>query len=163
VEMGYSFSRQTYMTLSGLKWDVAPLPRGKAGAAVHVARNGFGIATKSKVQEAAWLWLAHATGKEVCLEATKQGRVHPPRKSVANSDAFLKPAGVTADFRPFVEQQPFGQFGAPHQKRGDLAGLLQGPVNDAFDGKLSAGQLANQLAPQIQQMLGQGKGFPDKK
>ena len=163
MEMGYSFSRQTYMNLSGLEWDVAPLPRGKAGAAVHVARNGFGISSKSKVQEAAWLWLAHVTGKEVCLEATRLGRVHPPRKSVAGSEAFLKPSGVTADFRPFVEQQPFGQFGAPHEKRGDLAGVLQTPVNDAFDGKLAAGQLANQLAPQIQQLLSQGKGFPDKK
>jgi multiple sugar transport system substrate-binding protein len=163
MEMSFSFSRGTYMRLDGVKWDVAPLPRGKAGAAVHVARNGFGIATKSQQPEAAWLWLTHVTGKEVCTEATRQGRVHPPRKSVANTDVFLHPAGVTADFRPFVEQQPFGQFGAPHEKRGDLAGILQNPVMEAFDGQSSGQQLAAQLAPQIQQLLSQGKGFPDKK
>ncbi len=163
MEMGYSFSRATYMRATGVKWDVAPLPRGKAGAAVHVARNGFGIASKSKQQEASWLWLTHVTGKEVCAEATQQGRVHPPRKSVANTDAFLRPTGVTADFRPFIESQPFGQFGAPHEKRGDLAGILQKPVSDAFDGQISGQQLANQLAPQIQQLIVQGKGFPDKK
>lgn len=89
--------------------------------------------------------------------------MHPPRKSVAGSDVFLRPPGVAADFRPFVEQQPFGQFGAPHEKRGDLNGLLQGPVQAAFNGDMSGQQLAAEMAPQIQQLISQGRGFPDTK
>jgi multiple sugar transport system substrate-binding protein len=163
MQMAFSFGRGAYMRMQNVRWDVAPLPRGKAGAAVHVARNGFAISTKSKQREAAWLWLTHITGKEVCRLATQEGRVHPPRKSVANSDVFLRPPGVTADFRPFVEQQPFGQFGAPHEKRGELTTLLERRVPAAYNGELSAQALATELAPQIQQLLVQGEGYPDPK
>ena len=160
----FSFARANYMKMDGLKWDVAPLPRGKGGtAAVHVARNGFGISAKTKRPEASWLWMTHITGKDVARLATQEGRVHPPRKSVAGSDVFLKPSGVAADFRPFVEQQPFGQFGAPHEKRGEINALLGPRVNAAYDGQVSAQALATEIAPQVQQVLSQGKGFPDPK
>lgn len=161
MQMDFSFTRGTYMRMQGPKWDVAPLPRGPKATSVHVARNGYSISTKSTKRDQAWLWLAHITGKEVTLLATQEGRVHPPRKSVASSDAFLKPAGVTADFRPFVDQQPFGQFGAPHEKRGDLNAVLAQYVPPAMNGQVSAQALATQLAPLIQQVLDQGKGFPD--
>ena len=159
--MDFSFNRGTYSRMQNVKWDVAPLPRGAKATAVHVARNGFSISTKSKVRDAAWLWLAHITGKDVTMLATQEGRVHPPRKSAASSDAFLKRAGVTADLRPFVDQQPFGQFGAPHEKRGELNTLLGQQVPPALNGQISAQALATQMAPMIQQILDQGKDFAD--
>lgn len=159
----FSFTRGNYMKMEGVKWDVAPMPRGKSGAAVHITRNGFGISAKTKSRDAAWLWTTHVTGKEVSRQATQLGLVHPPRKSVANSDIFLHPAGVTADFRPFVEQAPFGQFGAPHEKRGEINALLGASIPAALDGQKSIQAVASEIAPQLQQLLSQGKGFPDPK
>jgi multiple sugar transport system substrate-binding protein len=163
MEMNFSFARATFMKMEGVKWDVAHLPTGKAGNAVHVARNGFSISRASKQPDAAWQCLAFATGREACLQATQAGTVHPPRKSIASSDVFLKPAGVTADFRPFVESVPFGQFGAPHEKRGEINTLLGRTLPEAFDGQKSAQATAADLAPQLQTLLDQGKGFPDVK
>jgi multiple sugar transport system substrate-binding protein len=163
MEMNFSFGRSTYMKMDGLRWDVAHLPTGKKGNAVHVARNGFSISTATKQPDASWLCLAYATGKEACVQATRAGTVHPPRKSVANSDVFLKPAGVSADFKPFVDSVPFGQFGAPHEKRGEINTLLGRTLPGALEGQKSAQATAADLAPQLQALLAQGKGFPDVK
>jgi multiple sugar transport system substrate-binding protein len=163
MEMNFSFARANFMRMDGVRWDVAHLPTGKAGNAVHVARNGFAISRATRQPDASWQCLAYATGKEACTQATQAGTVHPPRKSIAGSDVFLKPAGVSADFRPFIESVPFGQFGAPHEKRGEIGTLLGRTLPAAFDGEKSAQAAAADVAPQLQSLLDQGKGFPDVK
>ena len=132
MEMNFSFARSTFMKMDGVRWDVAHLPTGKAGNAVHVARNGFAISRSSRQPDGAWQCLAFATGKEACTQATQAGTVHPPRKSIAGSDVFLKPAGVSADFRPFVEFRALRAVRRPARE----AGRDQHPVRAHAPGGL---------------------------
>lgn len=62
-------------------WDIAPMPRGKAGSIVTVAGSGFGISNNTKQPEEAWQALKVITSQASLEKTAKAGRGYPGRKS----------------------------------------------------------------------------------
>jgi multiple sugar transport system substrate-binding protein len=62
-------------------WDVALLPRGKAGSISTVAGSGFGIAATAKFKNEAWQVLKYITSTEGLSKVAKAGRGYPGRIS----------------------------------------------------------------------------------
>ncbi|MEW6227882.1 MAG: extracellular solute-binding protein, partial [Bacillota bacterium] len=74
----------------GLNFEVMPTPSGKAGPAQLLTGSMFGVSATSKHKEAAWKLLSYVVGKQGQVEMTKLGLLLPSRRSVAESDLFLK-------------------------------------------------------------------------
>jgi multiple sugar transport system substrate-binding protein len=66
-------------------WDVALLPRGKAGSISWIAGSGFGISSATKSKDEAWQVLKYLTGTEGLSKVAKAGRGYPGRVSALQS------------------------------------------------------------------------------
>ena len=66
-------------------WDVAMLPRGKAGSVSQIAGSGFGLAAGTKFKNEAWQVLKYITSTEGLSKVAKAGRGYPGRVSALPS------------------------------------------------------------------------------
>ncbi len=71
-------------------WDVAPMPKGTAGAATSVNSAGFVVGKASKNPDAAFEFLKYVVSEPAQKRLAQLGFACPVLKSVAESDAFLK-------------------------------------------------------------------------
>jgi ABC-type glycerol-3-phosphate transport system substrate-binding protein len=69
-------------------WDVALLPKGKAGSVSWVAGSGFGIANTTKFKNEAWQVLKYITSTEGLNKVAKAGRGYPGR--ISSVPAFYR-------------------------------------------------------------------------
>jgi multiple sugar transport system substrate-binding protein len=81
---------------STFKWDVMPMPR-KQQRAQLLTGSIFGIWTGGKQKDDAWKLLGWVNGKESQKLMTELGLLFPSRKSVAESDVFLKSTPPTSN------------------------------------------------------------------
>ncbi len=75
---------------AGFKWDVAPMPKGSAGAATSVNSAGFVVGKDSKHPDEAFTFLKFVLSEAGQTRLAQLGFACPVLKSVAESDAFLK-------------------------------------------------------------------------
>ncbi len=75
---------------ANFKWDVAPMPKGPAGAATSVNSAGFVVGKASKNPDAAFEFLKYVVSEPAQKRLAQLGFACPVLKSVAESDAFLK-------------------------------------------------------------------------
>jgi multiple sugar transport system substrate-binding protein len=98
---------------AGLNYDVALLPQGPDGKRVSpVIANSWVINQKSSdaKAEAAWEWIKFwATEDEVQKEWTELGEAVPVKKSVAESEVFLKAGAQPANRQAFLDSLEFAQ------------------------------------------------------
>ena len=66
-------------------WDVAMLPRGKAGSISWIAGSGFGISSSTKYKNEAWQVLKYITSTEGLSQVAKAGRGYPGRASATQA------------------------------------------------------------------------------
>src|SRR4029079_160319 len=62
-------------------WDVAMLPKGKAGSISWIAGSGFGISAGTKFKNEAWQVLKYLTSTEGLNKVAAAGRGYPGRNS----------------------------------------------------------------------------------
>jgi len=98
---------------AGLNYDVTLLPKGPDGKRVSpVIANSWVINQKSSDEkaEAAWEWIKYwATEDEVQKQWTELGEAVPVKKSVAQSDVFLKAGEQPANRKAFLDSLEFAQ------------------------------------------------------
>lgn len=96
---------------AGLNYDVTVLPKGPEGNRfAPVISNSWVINSKvsDEKAKAAWEWIKFwATEDEVQKEWAELGEAVPVKKSVANSDVFLKAAGNPANKKAFLDSFKF--------------------------------------------------------
>jgi multiple sugar transport system substrate-binding protein len=84
------WSVATYRQLGTFNWDVAPMPKGKAGRIGYGWFSGMSILQTSKVPAEAWelcKFCGTDPGQTVLAEV---GQTVPPMPRLANGDLFLK-------------------------------------------------------------------------
>ncbi|EFU42232.1 extracellular solute-binding protein family 1 [Paenibacillus vortex V453] len=98
---------------AGLNYDVALLPKGPDGKRVSpVIANSWVINQKSGEEKAAaaWEWIKYwATEDEVQKQWTELGEAVPVKKSVAESEVFLKAGEQPANRQAFLDSLEFAQ------------------------------------------------------
>lgn len=75
---------------AGVPFEVMPMPQGPGGRAQLLTGSIFGVSKSTKFPNEAWGLLKAVSSKEGQTEMTKLGLLLPSRKSVAESDIFLK-------------------------------------------------------------------------
>lgn len=94
---------------AAFKWDVAPMPKGSAGAATSVNSAGFVVGKASQNPDAAFEFLKYVLSEPAQTRLAELGFASPVLKSVAESDAFLKQA-TAIDERVFLDSLAFAHM-----------------------------------------------------
>jgi len=79
-----------FREVSGLQWDVAPLPSARQRAGI-LHSDGYCVARGTERRDEAFDFVAFATGREGQTLTALGGRTVPVLRSVARSNAFLDP------------------------------------------------------------------------
>jgi multiple sugar transport system substrate-binding protein len=89
------------------KWAAAPLPDGEAGCKTTIAGDSLVMFNKSKVTDAAWLWMEYLSQPENLANWTykTEGTLLPPTKSLLNSPDLEKEKPV---LKPFADLMACG-------------------------------------------------------
>lgn len=95
----------TLRGLTGLEWDVAPLPRGRERAGI-LHTDGYCLAAKTQQKRAAWTFIEFANSAEGQRLVVASGRTVPSRKAVAQSPAFLEPTARPQRSAVFLDTVP---------------------------------------------------------
>lgn len=95
----------TFRTITGLDWDVAPLPQGVEAATI-LHSDGYCMSAKSQAKDAAWTFIEFANGPEGQKIMASTGRTVPSLRAVAESAAFLDPNQRPAHSRVFLDVIP---------------------------------------------------------
>ncbi len=95
----------TFRTIAALDWDVALLPQGVEAASI-LHSDGYCMAARSKVKEAAWTFIEFANGVEGQKIMAGTGRTVPSLRAVAESAAFLDPNQKPAHSQVFLDVIP---------------------------------------------------------
>lgn len=135
---------------STFKWDVMPMPK-KDQRAQLLTGSIFGIYKGSKNPDAAWKLLSYVVGKEGQSKMTELGLLLPSRKSVAESDVFLKSV-PPANNKVYTDELEFAKVLPMHPKYpemekavGDENDLVLGGQKSAADGLKAMHAAVNNL------------------
>jgi multiple sugar transport system substrate-binding protein len=86
---GGSWMINTYSEIDTFEWDIAPMPRGKAGSVACVNGLGVSIYSKSEKKDAAWRFAKFFGSREYQEALAKSGTSIPVLRSVAESEIYL--------------------------------------------------------------------------
>ncbi|MBN1660383.1 MAG: sugar ABC transporter substrate-binding protein, partial [Anaerolineae bacterium] len=95
----------TYRTVTGLDWDVAPLPVGVTAAGI-LHSDGYCLAASTPDKDAAWALIEFANSVEGQTLMAGTGRTVPSLRQVAESPAFLDPEQRPASSHVFLDGIP---------------------------------------------------------
>jgi multiple sugar transport system substrate-binding protein len=133
------------------KTKIVPWPQ-KAGLGSPVGWNAYPIMKGTKNKEAAWAFVKFITSKEASeYFATQGGTIVPPRKSVAESDAFLSnaPAGSEKLYAALDYATPI-----PSPDKGNLVQAdIEAAYLDIMNGNVSPEEGLNELNDKVQANL----------
>jgi len=91
-------------------WDVAPMPKGPAGAATSVNSAGFVVAQGSKHPDESFEFIKFVLSPAGQTRLTELGFAIPVLKAVAESDTFLKQPGPGINQQVFVDSLAFAHM-----------------------------------------------------
>lgn len=90
-------------------YDVGPIPAGPKGRASFFGGAAYAILSRSKHKEEAWELVKWMTGKEYQTSAAVRSQIIPSRRSVAESEAYLKLKSPPANRKVFLDMIPYGR------------------------------------------------------
>jgi multiple sugar transport system substrate-binding protein len=137
------------------EWDVMPMPVSPTTKQRAQLLTGsiFAVAAGSKYREETWELLKFAMGKEGMTFLTDLGVLQPSRKSVAQSDVFMKKTPPVNN-RIFFDEVPFARVLPIHPFYGDMANEIDTRVrNEVLRGTKSAKQAIEEFTPLVDQIL----------
>jgi multiple sugar transport system substrate-binding protein len=119
---------------SGIKFGVAPMPKGPAGAATSINSAGFVVAKESKNPDAAFAFVQFALGKAGQTRLAELGFAIPVLKSVAEGDAYLKQPG-DLDQKVFLDSVAFAHMKPVFKGYEEWAGVVGDGLIPVWDGE----------------------------
>lgn len=136
---------------STFKWDVMPMPM-KSQRAQLLTGSVFGLYKGTKSADAAWKALSYVVGKEGQQKMTELGLLLPSRKSVAQSDTFLKSAPPQNN-QIFIDELQYAKVLPLHPKYPEMEKAI-GDENDlVLGGQKSAADALKAMHQQVNALL----------
>jgi multiple sugar transport system substrate-binding protein len=136
---------------STFKWDVMPMPQ-KAQRAQLLTGSIFGIYKGSKSPDAAWKLLSYVVGKEGQQKMTELGLLLPSRKSVANSDLFLK-STPPENNRVYLDELQYAKVLPLHPKYPEMEKAINDENDLVFGGQKSAADALKVMHQKVNELL----------
>ncbi len=142
---------------AGLNYDVMLLPKGPDGKRVSpVIANSWVINQKSSDEkaEAAWEWIKYwATEDDVQKQWTELGEAVPVKKSVAESEVFLKAGEQPANRQAFLDSLEFAQTLDNNAVWEEWVGKFNEHAERAFLGDATIDQALSEADAAVQAVL----------
>ncbi|MBU5348182.1 ABC transporter substrate-binding protein [Paenibacillus lautus] len=142
---------------AGLNYDVTLLPKGPDGKRVSpVIANSWVINQKSSDEkaEAAWEWIKYwATEDDVQKQWTELGEAVPVKKSVAESEVFLKAGEQPANRQAFLDSLEFAQTLDNNAVWEEWVGKFNEHAERAFLGDATIDQALSEADAAVQAVL----------
>ncbi|MEC0203817.1 sugar ABC transporter substrate-binding protein [Paenibacillus lautus] len=142
---------------AGLNYDVTLLPKGPEGKRVSpVIANSWVINQKSNDEkaEAAWEWIKYwATEDDVQKQWTELGEAVPVKKSVAESEVFLKAGEQPANRQAFLDSLEFAQTLDNNAVWEEWVGKFNEHAERAFLGDATIDQALSEADAAVQSVL----------
>ncbi|MFG1735123.1 ABC transporter substrate-binding protein [Paenibacillus sp. 843] len=142
---------------AGLNYDVTLLPKGPDGKRVSpVIANSWVINQKSNNEkaEAAWEWIKYwATEDDVQKQWTELGEAVPVKKSVAESEVFLKAGEQPANRQAFLDSLEFAQTLDNNAVWEEWVGKFNEHAERAFLGDAAIDQALSEADAAVQSVL----------
>jgi len=142
-----------------LHFDIAAMPRGRAGAYTRTPQDGFAIGSQTKHPKEAFmfaLFAAGPTGQEIM--DNKLGLGTPTLKAVAELDSFIHPP--VKGLEHIDQTLVLDIFRGGHTKHQDVTikwpemdKMIQAEMDVLLDGKQTAEEFCKKLDPQITELL----------
>ncbi|MEZ6016461.1 MAG: extracellular solute-binding protein [Planctomycetota bacterium] len=135
----------SYQKIEEFEWDFAPMPRGKVKTNV-VAAVAWSVSSRTKHPDEAWRLVRELCSVESQTALSRLGLAIPPRRSVANSDAFVDTTTPPARDDVFLAEAEIAEVLAfPPSPKFDS--LMETRLNQAvLTGDLSVAQAARNFA-----------------
>lgn len=130
------------------KWDVAPMPKGKAGRATTFIWGGNCILSSTKHPKEAWEFLKFLSGKEGALLNVQAGNALPAYKKVAMSDAVLKSDLSPAHDKVFLDAISYGRQ-APFPVQYAEYNQAMVKMDEAWAGRATVPDVCKQFAKDV--------------
>lgn len=144
--------------ITRFEWDVVELPRHRRQATTTFS-VAYGVAASTPHPEKAWTLVKFLTSPASEELVANSGQAIPSRRSVATSDAFMKPRalserGLTAAGTPHISQVPFGRFTPRFPAAPECKTRFKDGVEPLWNGtRRDARALLLELQPQIEAII----------
>ena len=138
---------------STFKWDVMPMPK-KEQRAQLLTGSSFGIWSGGKQKDDAWKLLSWVNGKESQKLMTELGLLFPSRKSVAESDVFLKSTPPTNN-QVYLDDVQHARVLPMHPAYPEMEKAVNDEVALIFAGNKSAKDAAAAMDQKVNALLKQ--------
>ncbi len=136
---------------SNFKWDVMPMPQ-KDQRAQLLTGSIFGIYKGAKNPDAAWKLLSYVVGKEGQAKMTELGLLLPSRKSVAESDVFLK-STPPQNNRVYIDELQYAKVLPLHPKYPEMQKAIDDENDLVFGGQKSAADALKVMHQKVNELL----------
>jgi multiple sugar transport system substrate-binding protein len=134
-----------------LKWDVGPMPKGKAGRFAWGIGVNRCLGSQSKAPEAAWALIRFLFTKPHIAAISI-----PPNMSYAKSPAFLEPGKQPKHMTAFLDAIGYSKdFPNEMGRWPDLEDMVNTELNKLFAGGVTARAVAEGLDQKINALLGE--------
>ncbi len=137
------------------KWDVAMFPKNNQGVrAFGSGGSGYAILKSSKHKEEAWEVIQALTGATGQTRLAERGLAQPSRMDVASGPAWATSKEPPANKKMLNDAVKYVVFSPFHPRWREIEEKYLKPQLDlVFNGKKTAAEVAQQLAPQMNQLL----------
>ncbi len=141
------------------KWDVAMFPKNNEGVrAFGSGGSGYAILKSSKHKEEAWQVIQALTSASGQTKLAERGLAQPSRMDVASGPAWAASAEPPANKKMLNEAVKHIVFSPFHPLWREIEEKYLKPQLDlVFNGKKTAAEVAQQLTPEMNQLLRSGE------
>ncbi|MCB0164238.1 MAG: extracellular solute-binding protein, partial [Anaerolineae bacterium] len=141
-----------FSEIDAFEWDVVGLPRQKEAANL-AAGAGYFIAANTTHPTEAWTFLKFLAGPKGQAIFTEAGVAVPARKSVAESEIFMKPR-ASYDIHTFLEEVEIGQTDPAFPGANDINDMMNEEVLvPVWRGEQSATDALQAALPEIERII----------
>jgi multiple sugar transport system substrate-binding protein len=138
---------------SNFDWDVAPLPKGKAGRFAYLGGTGMGLHSKSKYLETTWDLLKFVIGPEGQKTIVDVQLGVSPYKPLAKKEFVQLPA-PPANRKVIAEAPEVAKLSPKTPKALDIDPIWREELNAIFDGKKTPKEALKTVEQKANEVLG---------
>lgn len=142
----------TFSEINAFEWDVVGLPQQKEAANL-ASGAGYFIAANSQHPNEAWTFLKFLAGPKGQAIFTEAGLAVPSRRSVAESEIFLKPRAAY-NIQTFLEEVEIGQANPAFPGANEIITLMNEDVLvPVWRGEQAAAEALQAALPEIERII----------
>ncbi|MCL4509086.1 MAG: sugar ABC transporter substrate-binding protein [Chloroflexi bacterium] len=140
-----------FQAIKGFTWDLAPFPRGTAGAATALQGVGYCLFKGTKFPDQDWGLLRFLSSTPAEQKEMQTGTVMPARISVCNSKEFLKPPPAHAEI--FLTAMQYAHKPPLNPQWTKVINVFSKELSRLWDNSASAASVCQRIVTQVNGIL----------